>query len=99
MKKILTTLLSACLCIVCASAAVFGTYDLRCEALVEPLGIDSALPHFSWKIASNDPEFVQHAYEIEVASSLQLLEDDNADLWKSGPMESSRQMWQWHMLD
>ena len=28
----------------------FGVYDLRCEGLVEPLGIDSTNPHFSWKI-------------------------------------------------
>lgn len=88
MKKILTTLLSACLCIVCASAAVFGTYDLRCEALVEPLGIDSALPHFSWKIKTDTP-LSQLAYEIQVASDPALLTSGKADLWASGKIASS----------
>ena len=46
----------------------FGVYDLRCEGLVEPLGIDSAHPHFSWKIRSDKP-MEQAAYEIEVGPS------------------------------
>ena len=30
-------------------------YDLTCEGLTEPLAIDSAHPHFSWKVASKAP--------------------------------------------
>ena len=57
----------------------FEVYDLRCEGLVEPLGIDSAQPHFSWKIASDKP-MQQAAYEIEVGP----------ELWKSGKVDSDR---------
>ena len=59
----------------------FGVYDLRCEGLVEPLGIDSANPHFSWKIRSDQP-MEQAAYEIEVGP----------DLWQSGKVESPDQV-------
>lgn len=70
----------------------FRTLDYRCENLVSPLGIDTDIPHFSWKTESDDPEFCQKAYEIEVASSAELLESGKADLWKSGQMESSQQI-------
>lgn len=59
----------------------FEVYDLRCEGLVEPLGIDSAQPHFSWKIRSGKP-MVQAAYEIEVGPGL----------WQSGKVESADQV-------
>ena len=59
----------------------FEVYDLRCEGLVEPLGIDSVQPHFSWKIASDTP-MQQAAYEIQVGPKL----------WKSGKVESDRQV-------
>ena len=41
--------------------------DLRCEGLVNPLGIDNTAPHFSWKLLSDHPAR-QTAYEILVAS-------------------------------
>jgi len=56
-------------------------YDLRCEGLVEPLGIDNTQPHFSWKIASDEP-VEQKAYEIEV----------DPELWRSGKVESASQV-------
>ena len=57
-------------------------YDLRCEGLVEPLGIDSPNPHFSWKIESRTPTS-QTAYEIEVGPD---------DLWHSGKVSSPDQV-------
>jgi len=59
----------------------FEVYDLRCEGLVEPLGIDSARPHFSWKISSDKP-MEQVAYEIEVGPGL----------WNSGKVASGDQV-------
>ena len=40
----------------------FRVQDMRCEGLVEPLGIDSARPHFSWTLVSKGP-MEQTAYE------------------------------------
>ncbi len=59
----------------------FQVVDLRCEGLVEPLGIDSTTPHFSWKIASEKP-MTQCAYEVEV----------DGKLWRSGKVESNQQV-------
>ena len=55
--------------------------DLRCEGLVEPLGIDNVQPHFSWKINAEKP-VEQAAYEIEVGP----------ELWRSGKVESGEQV-------
>lgn len=63
-------------------------YDLRCEGLTQPLGIDNVNPHFSWKYSSQEPVF-QETYEIEAASSLELLNSGAADLWRSGVVKSS----------
>jgi len=62
-------------------------YDLKCEGLEQPLGIDNVNPHFSWKTASEKP-VVQQSYEIEVASDPDLLNSGAADLWRSGSVES-----------
>ena len=74
-------LLAAGAALLCACAPEFSVYDLRCEGLVEPLGIDSGEPHFSWKIRSDAP-MEQVAYEIEVGP----------DLWSSGRVPSSDQI-------
>ena len=79
MKRFFHIALAACLLAACQPG--FSVYDLRCEGLVEPLGIDNAQPHFSWKICSGRP-MEQVAYEIEVGP----------DLWQSGRVESAEQV-------
>ncbi len=67
-------------------------YDLRCEYLTDPLGIDVVTPRFSWK--QGDPTHIrgqkQTAYQVLVASSRELLSRDKADLWDSGKAYSSQ---------
>ena len=58
-------------------------YDLRCEGLETPLGIDNTEPHFSWKLQTANAER-QVSYEILVASRKDLLKPGKADLWDSG---------------
>ena len=71
----------------CAEARV-SVDALKCEGLVNPLGIDNTEPHFSWKLLSDKPA-KQVAYEILVASRESLLETGKADLWDSGKVPSS----------
>ena len=40
--------------------------DLKCENLVNPLGMDEKKPLFSWKIASDKNDTFQTAYEINI---------------------------------
>ena len=65
--------------------------DLRCEYLANPLGIDTELPRFSWKLidAAHTRGQKQTAWQIIVT----LDPADNAEelriLWDSGKVESS----------
>ena len=79
MRRVLSLVGAALFLVACQPS--FGVYDLRCEGLPEPLGIDSTQPHFSWKIRSDRP-MEQAAYEIEVGP----------DLWRSGKVESPDQV-------
>ena len=83
MKKFILCLLLAASTLTLATASGKNTYDLRCEGMTAPLGIDSNNPHFSWK---NDS--IQETYRIQVASSQDALLSGNADLWDSGTVRS-----------
>ena len=83
MKKFILCLLLAASTLTLATASGKNTYDLRCEGMTAPLGIDSNNPHFSWK---NDS--IQETYRIQVASSQDALLSGSADLWDSGTVRS-----------
>ncbi|MCX6923627.1 MAG: glycoside hydrolase family 78 protein [Verrucomicrobia bacterium] len=57
---------------------------LRCEYLVDPLGIDEASPRLSWTVESGERGQRQTAYRLLVASSEKLLHQDRGDLWDAG---------------
>lgn len=67
--------------------------DLRCEYLVNPLGIDAKIPRLSWTLDATKPELrgrMQTAYQILVASSAEGLTGDKGDLWDSGKVKSDQ---------
>ena len=70
----------------------YDVCELKCENLVNPLGIDNMRPHFSWKLTSLAENQSQSAYEIEVACDSAKLAKGKADVWKSGRVESRRQV-------
>lgn len=64
---------------------------LRCEYLIDPIGVDSPDPRLSWKPAVVDPKAKgtrQSGYRILVASSPSLLRPTIADFWDSGVVRS-----------
>jgi len=66
---------------------------LRCEYLVNPLGIDSTKPRLDWTLQANDPSargLKQTAYQILVASSPDILAKDQGDRWDSGKVASDQ---------
>lgn len=67
-------------------------YDLRCENFNNPVGIGTTEPAFGWKIASNVNGTSQKAYQVLVASDLNLLNEKDADLWNSGKVKSPDQI-------
>lgn len=68
-------------------------YDLKCEMLKDPLSIDTTFPRFSWKLKSEEFNIEQKSYFIEAASSLDLLLNNKADLWISGEVNKSNQLY------
>ncbi|MGW1344607.1 glycoside hydrolase family 78 protein [Kribbella sp. NPDC002412] len=59
------------------SVPALTPYDLRCEHRVEPLGIGSDRPRFSWRLASPVRGDRQDAFRIR-------LERDGVQVWDSG---------------
>ena len=85
------------------AAALHGAVatNLRCEYLTDPLGIDVAKPRLSWIIAAPQSEIsnpnspiprgvAQTAYQVLVASSEELLNQDKGDIWDSGRVASDQ---------
>lgn len=68
------------------------THRLVCNDQVNPLGMDNAHPVFSWQLASPERAQAQTAYRILVASSAELLDQDQGDLWDSGWVQSDQSM-------
>ncbi len=64
--------------------------DLRCESACDPLGIDERAPRFSWRVETGMRGAAQTAYRVLVASSIEALARDSADLWDSGLVASAR---------
>jgi alpha-L-rhamnosidase len=79
----------ALLALVLSSPSAIAPTDLRCEYLVNPIGIDELEPRLSWIDVSSRRGAMQTAYQIEVASTPQALADGKADLWDSGKVESA----------
>ncbi|MGE5611628.1 MAG: family 78 glycoside hydrolase catalytic domain [Bacillota bacterium] len=66
---------------------------LRCEYLVNPLGIDLARPRLSWRMEGKDAAARgqgQTAYRVLVASDRKLLDTGKGDLWDSGKVISDQ---------
>jgi alpha-L-rhamnosidase len=57
--------------------------NLRCEYLVNPLGVDVPHPRLSWELTSEETNKKQKAYQILVATDPAALEKDKADAWDS----------------
>ncbi len=65
---------------------------LRCENLVNPVGIDQTKPRLSWRVdavKTNSLDLKQNRYEILVATDPKNLSPEKADIWKSGEVKSS----------
>lgn len=73
-----------------AAHAQIRPVNLRCEYLMDPIGIDSPRPRLSWELESAERGQTQTAYAILVATTADLLESGQADLWDSGKIESDQ---------
>jgi len=63
---------------------------LRCDSLVQPLGIDTETPSLSWRLTDKSWGAKQTAYEIMVASKPDAAGGKKADVWDSGRIASEQ---------
>jgi len=61
-------------------------YDLQCEYLVNPIGLDAELPRFTWKIADKSNGAKQSAYRILVGEDSLAVVKGSGDTWDSGKL-------------
>ena len=64
--------------------------NLRCEMLVNPLGIDEKKPRLSWQINAGQRSVQQSAYHIIVSTSKEKLGKNEGDAWNTGKINSSQ---------
>ena len=64
--------------------------QLKVNNTVNPLGIDTQVPRFSWVMQSSVRAQAQTAYQILVATSEDRLTEQAADLWNTGKVLSDR---------
>jgi alpha-L-rhamnosidase len=76
----------------CTGDKALRVYDLRCEHLINPLGIDTETPRFSWKISDNGHTRGQRqtACRILVATTPDKLKNGKADVWDSNRILSGQ---------
>lgn len=90
---LLSFILSVIVLLISSNAKAYDAMsvtNLRCEMLVSPIGIDVTAPRFSWQASTEERGMKQLAYQIIVASSNELLEKGEGDLWNSGKISSDQ---------
>lgn len=67
-------------------------YDLRCDSLASPLGLDSASPSFSWKLRGDRRGIRQARYRLRVARDEASLLEGRDLAWDSGVVDSGESL-------
>lgn len=62
---------------------------LRCEYLLNPLGIDAAHPRLSWILADTNQGAAQTAYEVYVDTDSAAVAQEKGNCWNTGRITSS----------
>lgn len=63
--------------------------NLKCEYLVNPLGIDALRPRFTWQLNDQEPGGAQQAYRICVGTDSTEVSQGAGRVWDSGEVVSS----------
>lgn len=58
--------------------------NMRVEGLVYPLGVDTAMPAFSWQVVADRPNWRQSAFQVRVAANAERVRSGDDLLWDSG---------------
>ncbi|KZM48480.1 alpha-L-rhamnosidase [Labrenzia sp. OB1] len=67
-------------------------FDLRCELLAAPVGLNTETPRFGWALESGRNEDRQTAYEICVGDDADAVAQGCGNFWSSGKVASDAQL-------
>ena len=85
---LVATLGAALLCSSLFNADAQKVTNLKCEHLVDPLGIDAAAPRLGWMLEDPREGAGQIAWRVVVGTDLEAVESGRGDVWDSGTVES-----------
>ncbi|WP_324677342.1 alpha-L-rhamnosidase [Hymenobacter sp. GOD-10R] len=88
-------ILGASLLLVSLSAQAYtpaGAVDLRCEYLVNPLGLDAPRPRLSWRLDDNRRGARQQAYQLVVGTDSLSVSQGKGAVWNPGKIASDQQL-------
>jgi alpha-L-rhamnosidase len=71
---------------------VFHTGNLKCEYLINPLGIDKPSPRFTWQMIDNKNGAEQSAFQIFVGTDSSEVAGRKANVWNSGKINSAKNL-------
>lgn len=90
-KRLLPVTIALFSCL-CAPAAIH-VVALRVQSRIDPLGIETAAPCFSWQWQTERRGSFQMAYRLLVASSKEKLRQDIGDIWNPGKVNGDEQQY------
>jgi alpha-L-rhamnosidase len=95
--RILPWVILGVLWVVSAPLAAFaqtftGPVALQVDNLTTPLGIDDPAPRLSWQLQDPARGAAQTAYQLQVASTAELLVQNKPDIWNSGVVDSAQSL-------
>lgn len=73
-----------------ATLPTLSVYDLRTNGEMDPLGIDTREPRFSWKLRTGLRAVVQQSYEIRVGTDARKLTKGENLVWASQTVQSGQ---------
>ena len=76
-----------------AGAQGISPINLQCESKSNPIGLSETSPRLSWQVVATTQGArgqYQSAYQIQVASSSQLLTSNQGDLWDTGQVVTNQ---------
>lgn len=73
---------------VLSTTAQVSVYNLQCESLQNPEGVDIPHPRLSWQLESSQRGVLQTAYQIIVSSTPKKLAANEGDIWNTGKRNS-----------
>ena len=74
----------------CTFANALEALRPTCDTLINPLSLETATPRFSWMVEPARRGAAQTGYQVIVASSPELIDANEGNLWNSGRVDSDQ---------